>query len=657
MADVFPVRRLAHLLALAVLLVGLFLYLYRIDRWLMDDDEGGFCYAAWRISEGEVPYCDFLTEQVPLFLYGGAVLVRIFGPSVMPLRFATVLATLLAALVVYITMGQICGSRVALLFLPLFLLHKDVYLIARFFRPEAYMLLCSAVGMYAFWHAKQASSRRSMVVSGALFGLAMLIKLFAAWAAAGCVLFLLWSWFRSRERQALLLIMPFVAGLAVIVGTVFMAFQWRYPVFLDALFRLHLLQGADLGVVQVVAKGLGFFWNYIKGNPVLVLLAIWGAARALATPDPGAAYLAWQLPTAASFLLLSRSLQDRHLVYLVPALCVLAALSLDHLLAGDGWLLPMLARGEGVTTSRRWILLGVGLLALALAILPSWGADLDVASWNDDDTLQLAQYIQATTRDDDIVLSEYNELNFHALRKNTYLAADLSNVTASTGLITGAALVRELNENDVQMVWINTVGGASHLVYLRDYEVFYRFVQGHYFLVRQLQRDYETFEVYGRTDVLPMRPGVDFGGSLALTGADLGVAKVSAGSEFPMVLRWQAVEPMERDFSVSVRLLDADGNRCCQQDGPLLRRSTSLLPGGSQEVYVAGTSHWPKGQQVLDRHELLVGSDTRTGTYSLALVVYELSSGDVLLARDAAGQALGTEIPLATVQVTSPASR
>ena len=137
MRDASALRRYSHLVAVAILILALFFYLYRIDRWLMDDDEGGFCYAAWRISEGQAPYRDFLTEQVPLFLYWGSALVRLFGPSVMPLRYVTVLATLLAAYLLYLTAREAFGYRVALLSLPLFLMYKDIYLIARFFRPEA----------------------------------------------------------------------------------------------------------------------------------------------------------------------------------------------------------------------------------------------------------------------------------------------------------------------------------------------------------------------------------------------------------------------------------------------------------------------------------------------------------------------------------------
>ncbi|MBM4432123.1 MAG: hypothetical protein FJ026_17510, partial [Chloroflexi bacterium] len=124
MLEAPALRKHAHLVAVAILLLGLVFYLYRIDRWFMDDGEGGFCYAAWRISEGEVPYRDFLTEQVPLFLYWGSAVIRLFGPSIMALRYVNVLTTLLAAFFVYLAARHVFGCQVALLSLVLFVAHK-----------------------------------------------------------------------------------------------------------------------------------------------------------------------------------------------------------------------------------------------------------------------------------------------------------------------------------------------------------------------------------------------------------------------------------------------------------------------------------------------------------------------------------------------------
>ena len=108
-----PIERYSNLIAIAILVLGLAFYLCCIDQWFMHDDEGGYCYAAWRISEGEVPYRDFLTPQLPLFLYWGGVVVRLFGPSMVALRYVTVGATLFAAFFVYLAVRAALGPRTA----------------------------------------------------------------------------------------------------------------------------------------------------------------------------------------------------------------------------------------------------------------------------------------------------------------------------------------------------------------------------------------------------------------------------------------------------------------------------------------------------------------------------------------------------------------
>ncbi|MCK4832933.1 MAG: hypothetical protein KAS81_09195, partial [Anaerolineales bacterium] len=63
--------RRADWLALAVWLLLLVGYLYNLSGWRVHDDEGEYLYQVWRMTQGEVPYLDFLTPQLPVFLYGG----------------------------------------------------------------------------------------------------------------------------------------------------------------------------------------------------------------------------------------------------------------------------------------------------------------------------------------------------------------------------------------------------------------------------------------------------------------------------------------------------------------------------------------------------------------------------------------------------------
>jgi hypothetical protein len=649
------IEKYANWIAIGILVLGLAFYLYRIDQWFMHDDEGGYSYAAWRISGGEMPYRDFLTPQLPLFLYWGGAVVKLFGPSMLALRYATVLATLLAAFFVYLAAKAVFGYRAALLSLPLFLVHKDVYFSARFFRPEVYMLLFAAMGTYALVLSYRQRHRWGILLSGALFGLAMLCKLFAVLPFAGCVLFLGYEWWRSRDREVLRQILAMVAGFVATAGTVFMAFQIMCPEFLSAVLGHHAMQGAELSQLQVLAKALRFYWGFFRNNPGFVLLALPAVARTLRSKTGLSTFFLWQIPTAAAFLVLSRDVQDRHLVYLVPALCALAAFSLEPLFSWKPVSLGVLLgfgdqRGGSFGGLAKPML---GLLLIALALWPSWYHDLEVASWDEDDTGPLAAYIQSLTHHDDVVLCDYPGLNFHAQRKNTYLGAGLSGGATSSGQITGEALRGEIEAHDVKMVLINTSGGAHQLVNLHDYVGFRQYVQSRFHYVRRFSRSYQVFEIYHRDELMPLLPEAEFGGTLALTGADLGSGAVQAGQALSVTLRWQALNAMERDYTVSLRLVDGLGHRYNQHDSPLLRTFSAGWEGAGEIIEQAGTSRWTTAEVVMDDYRVLVPHGTPPGQYRLLVLLYDLTSGQVLQLPEG-DRSPGNEYVLDSVEVARP---
>jgi len=116
-----------NLLVVALLLLGAALYLQQAFQSFSYDDEESFAYASWRVSVGEVPYEDFLSDQMPAFLYWGGLIVRLFGRSYVALRLATMLVVLLAAYLFYALNRELYGRPVALLSLALFLVEANVF--------------------------------------------------------------------------------------------------------------------------------------------------------------------------------------------------------------------------------------------------------------------------------------------------------------------------------------------------------------------------------------------------------------------------------------------------------------------------------------------------------------------------------------------------
>ena len=126
---------------------------------------------------------------------------------------------------------------------------------------------------------------------------------------------------------------------------------------------------------------------------------------------------------------------------------------------------------------------------------------------------------------------------------------------------------------------------------------------------------------------------VDFG-SIRLTGYDLEQVLDS----IRVVLHWQAMAQVDRDYTVFVHMVNADGAKITQGDAP---------PGDP----FFGTSIWLPGTVVLDTHTLSLPDDIPAGDYGLLVGLYHQPSGQRLEASGAQGESLGDAVRLGPISV------
>jgi hypothetical protein len=106
----------------------------------------------------------------------------------------------------------------------------------------------------------------------------------------------------------------------------------------------------------------------------------------------------------------------------------------------------------------------------------------------------------------------------------------------------------------------------------------------------------------------PMQANLD--GKMALRGYDLSPGVGQAGRDLDVTLYWQALAPMDRDYTVFVHLVGPDGQLVAQHDSqPWWEVS---LP----------TSTWGPGEELRDQHQLSLPSDLAPGTYTLRVGAY-----------------------------------
>ena len=106
--------------------------------------------------------------------------------------------------------------------------------------------------------------------------------------------------------------------------------------------------------------------------------------------------------------------------------------------------------------------------------------------------------------------------------------------------------------------------------------------------------------------------GVTFGEQLRLAGYEARPETASAGHEFTVVLYWEALAPLGRDYTTFVHLVNAAGAVVGQSDHQ---------PGGAYYP----SSLWRPGDRVRDAHRLAVAADPGVGPYTLEVGVYRLA--------------------------------
>lgn len=677
-------RRWPDLLALLLFLSIAWLYYWRLDAWLINDDEGSYLYAAWRIGLGELPYRDFLTPQLPAFLMPGGWLMAWLGPALGPTRALAAALTLAAGLLTWASARRLFGPLVALLAGAALLLQPDVFLQGRSFRADPFMLAFAALGLYLFARAAfprpgqiDPPDRRWLVAAGLAFGLATLSKLFGPFALAGCLAWLLVDgWRRGRAWRAILLD-GLAAGLPCVLvvgaGLGLFAYIAGADLVYAAVIGHHTRQGAGTPAIQVLSSGLAFFGAFLRqnNNALLVCVALAVAATAWPARDRRALLFGWQLPTALIFLLLSREKYPRHLVYLMPALATLFALGLQGLLDGARALLlgapdirsaPAPGDAQSATRLRRQLpgLIGALTLALALALLLPWRLlDRDHAFRWETGTEKLADVVRLLTGPEELLFSDYSELNFYARRPTTYSAASLSAGAAGSGQITWARIEAELAGRLPPLIVLDTDAEYAHLSFLTDRPAFDAWLAEHYGPPAGfIQRDYQRYRVYAPLDrPLPTRARFAGGPSLLAAASESGQA--GSGDRLELRTAWRMPEPEPgaepepiADLGLTLRLLDGRGREWAQGDAGL------LASDGADRLRVRPTSRWRPGEISAQRLAITVPLGLPPGSYDLVLGLYR--RGDDagaavagLDAFDAGGQPLGQSVLVGQVRIAA----
>lgn len=132
-----------------------------------------------------------------------------------------------------------------------------------------------------------------------------------------------------------------------------------------------------------------------------------------------------------------------------------------------------------------------------------------------------------------------------------------------------------------------------------------------------------------------------FAGRLNLVGLGLSGMRLAPSQKLDIILRWQAISPVEADYTAFVHLLDEEGRRLAQHDELLL------------DATGQPTSAWAVGEPQSMRFLLDIPADAPSGDYVLVAGLYRADTGDRLWLDGVKGLQDNTAYPLAVVRIVA----
>jgi hypothetical protein len=121
-----------------------------------------------------------------------------------------------------------------------------------------------------------------------------------------------------------------------------------------------------------------------------------------------------------------------------------------------------------------------------------------------------------------------------------------------------------------------------------------------------------------RSGDVPNPVGYNYAGKMLLRGYEVDTRQVAPGSTTAVTLYWEGLAPMDTNYSVSVQLVNEDGQVAGARDSWPLNGD---MP----------TVSWEPGQRLTDRYTVPVATDAVPGVYDIQVIVYSVGdNGEIV---------------------------
>ena len=506
------------LIPLILLSIFCFFYFYNITGWLIHDDEGGYLYHAWRMSQGELPYRDFYSTKEPFFLYTGYLIFSFLGPDVLWVRIFTAIITILTGCLIFLIGRRVYSYKVGFWSSVTYLVLPVVYFQARRYRPDAYAVFFSVLGLFLFIKAWQDNKNSFFAYSGISYAVSLGYKLSTFIGITAVLIFIFYQAATQRRLRIISRVLVlFIGGffVAIVASSIFL--NKISFLLLTCIFK-HELSQPLLLFPNLITTVVNNIKEFLMIGP-----------KQYGLRDGHSWFIIFSLPLAICYLFASNQIRKIFSFLILCSCFILLAPYPNQILRYYLYVVPVAVLISvsflcSLFQHKRSIFVRIfGALILVFilikVILPGLKKDSVLFLVKEDGTALLAEYIKNNTRETDYVMAEYGDILFHARRKTTYLMAGMSQSAIDNGVITSDKLINELENYPVKMVLIHREGGISEkqgfffgtpyaphhfstLINSKDGPKFISYLHKHYLLTDTLNRSGEIFDIYYKKESL-----------------------------------------------------------------------------------------------------------------------------------------------------------
>jgi 4-amino-4-deoxy-L-arabinose transferase-like glycosyltransferase len=681
-----------HVERLALLLLVLLAFALRVHKLEVQSLWYDEAVTAQVASRGVAELTRWTAEDIqpPLYYYVEAAWTRLQGRGEWALRFPSLFAGVLIVPALWVLARRLFGhdlaGRIAALAAAALAAISPLYVYySQEARMYAQLTLLGVLAGYALLRAMSAEQRRSEILWWAGFVLSSAAMLythyFGAFLLLACGLWFLIGWVpavaREHSRRHAGRSLGFVAASALAIAALYLPWlpamltryrvdrsYWQGALKLGEALRhvaISFTSGAPETMLESDAIRLLPWFGMTLAVSVIALAA--SRSGRLSGTDSGAEdsdespnsdnpglrslwflLVALFVPVIAVLTVASRTpkFNARYLMLASPAYLLLLAGGIGALL-GAQWSASSNASAGGLRKVRYVMSF---LLGLALMSFLTFAAMISIRNWFSDPAFTKAQWrevaaaVRANGNSDEVVLL----VSGHAWPPWEYYAPDIPatrlpeidilNVDAVLSLEAGSILDRALR--DKEGAWLvswqaETVDPNGVVPYFLNREGVEQASPGQFWQIglrRWVLRPGATYP----TRPEPAQPvGANYGHRIALLGWD----KPRNGH---LTVYWQALEPLDRDYQVSLVLEDATGQELGRWDG---------RPAG----YGYPAQRWQVGEAVLGQYDLPLPAGAPEGDYYVSLAVYDPDEPSGLDIMDIADNPAGKRVRLGPLRV------